>query len=635
VPYAYIRGVHAGLDHYTQGLFEVADRLKLGKSFSPDLLVFPVTPFASKIAADCKPGDGDFSRWNTQGARRDGCPRPEGRLFSEDATADHEAVVGGPHVSRPSSHSSLDDPYGTAAEEYQSAFCALAHVAGVARLAEAAGVLPQPSQRDELDAEVAAASFRRALGQKGFHEEDLGARVAAALPAARRLALGLRRLLRELVLGERGAHVPPGPKRASDALRAHLGSHAGVLLSFVYKRQFGVGADGVERALAEAAPAFKEGLLAQREAARRGERPPDTPRCLEAAFLESAASTEFVRETRAWWRALDRPLCFVLDPLAKAQADAAPELDPAGAWLYGVQPILELLIALDGQHDVTVGARMAMRTALVDRLARGAMLVHAAVDLGGSTAAEAVLEERARAELRKSTLPGAPDFAQDAQLLRLRLPGPGHPLACCAGPHPNHVLREHMDPMVLVVPEGEEPRCCLIAGKVFALRYLINGLLGAHLGVPAQVSQLDGQLVWRISSDFNVRVWDGSAEGRRRSVKAYQVSGRTDSAYGDEKTFEESCRRQREVWDQNIWRHQSLMLELSLPLPREKLERGIIGDAAKRCARIMGDARNGHVRDEGPRKAMLEAGRDPAASLARRALNRMCAGASSTGESDV
>ena len=296
---------------------------------------------------------------------------------------------------------------------------------------------------------------------------------------------------------------------ASVRCRCHpVAARAAVALSAMYPSTWGLDESIVHPGLASAAPACAQCVAAQRGA---GHRPVGLSvwQMVGEEQLDEADAASAER----WWSAFDRA-------------------DPARcAWEYGVGPLLVEVAATGSSHDLSPEDRRRM-CRLLDRSICAAFLVH------------------------------SPDGQAP--------PAPPCPLSNIGAPE--HVRRDHVDPIHVTRFDDEQPRAGVVGQLRFQARQILVALESGHLGVRAQAARLFGQLTKRPSS--NPEIVDQFGRPRTDKANSHLNQDRNHLAYGTIEKRKESCALQREAWDSNARILQRAMTAIDPPLPKARRDRG-------------------------------------------------------------
>ena len=234
-----------------------------------------------------------------------------------------------------------------------------------------------------------------------------------------------------------------------------------LLINALYPTSTVVGEHAIASGIAKAPPHCQRLLAA-------GHTTPDRF-CLEAAELRDGE----LQEARRYWAAFCR----------KQKGTCA--------WRNGLAPLLKLIIAHDGSHQLSLQTVARFRTAL-ETAVRAVWLVH------------------------------SPD-------------GVARPPAACAAAEasgPDELNRHHIDPVFVGSEEdGLVQRGCLVGLKPHSYRQVLAQMLGAFLpGVVCNVAINEGGLSLRVSSDPTILDRRGQPR-TAKSISPAQTEG-DESAYG-------------------------------------------------------------------------------------------------------
>jgi hypothetical protein len=473
IPHAFVPGVHAHLDALAEALETL--RRELGtqhENKTTSLLCLPVSAWTQAIAPGVDPNS-DLSlrlcvRNPMLASSCTGC------AYLPDASHDDDALLREPLFRRPSQVVAADNPYSTALEHVETFFAAASHLALLSRLC------PKPESM-VLDGS----------GSDGL--DRLHACVSA-------------------LLGD----------DAVDAATLLIAVDACLLLTVLYPCSWGVSEPVVHAWLATLAPRANAAVAAELEleeasaAVERGApldggdgfagAPPRPVHSLASLGMDAPARAA----ARAWWRAFSRD-------------------DPARcAWASGIAPLLRLLDAHDGSHDVDAATRGAVRGAL-ERAVQAAWLVH------------------------------SPDGVAP----------PPEPCPASVAASPEGVRRPLIDP-VLVALEADgidAPRGCLVGLKPFQFRQLAHLAVAPHADA-AQVFRNEGGLNLRLSSAADVGLNRTS-----KSISPVQIES-DEAAFGSRAAKLKGAKLQRSAWDLNVRALAPLFEHISPPLPATRRMRG-------------------------------------------------------------
>lgn len=209
------------------------------------------------------------------------------------------------------------------------------------------------------------------------------------------------------------------------------------------------------------------------------------------------------------------------------------------AWRRGLAPLLKLLIANNGSHNLSLEKIAAFRQA-VDNIPRSAFLVYSPDGI---------------------TPPQAPNPLQD-----------------CIGF--DNVRRPHVDPVFFATGELLEidPRGALVGVKQFQLRQAYIMLLGAHMkDVVPQVVRNEGGLSLRLSSAADIL--ESTGELRTDKACAPLQTESDGAAFGTRDAKMYGAALQRSAWDKNSMALTPLFSAVNPPADKEKRQRGEFGDS--------------------------------------------------------
>jgi len=297
----------------------------------------------------------------------------------------------------------------------------------------------------------------------------------------------------------------------------HVAARAAVALNAIHPSTWEINRPMIKPSLARAATLCKQAHVAQ---LARGEAEEGAPLW---ALLEHAEPAELA-EAREWWSAYDR------------QDDP-----PMCAWWAGVAPILEQVLVEDGSHDVRREQLHRMRGLLATLAGPTAFLVVARKDAGGAWRAPV-----------------------DSPLAEVRAP--------------EEVRCDHVNPIFVKRFHDEVARGGVFGMKRFQLRQLMVALEAGHLDVHAQVYRVQGQMIYRISSDPSVYESTGKSKSDKACSMVAQDRGHL--AFGTIPARRATCVDQRKGWDSNVRVMRNALLRVARPAPHARRQHGRAGITA-------------------------------------------------------
>lgn len=294
----------------------------------------------------------------------------------------------------------------------------------------------------------------------------------------------------------------------------HIAARAAVALNAIHPSTWEINRPMIKPSLARAATLCKQAHVGQ-IAHNKIE---------EGAPLCNLLSHEELVEAREWWSAYDR------------------RTDPTMcAWRAGVAPILEQVLFEDGSHDVSREQLHRMRDLLATLAGPTAFLVIARRDAGGDWRAPV-----------------------DSPLAGVRAP--------------EEVRCDHVNPIFVKRFQDEVPRGGVFGMKRFQLRQLMVALEAGHLDVHAQVYRVQGQMIYRISSDPSVYESTGKSKSDKACSMVAQDRGHL--AFGTVAARRATCVDQRMGWDSNVCVMRNALLRVARPAPEALRQRGRTGRTA-------------------------------------------------------